>query len=66
MWNLKKKKFTDELIYKTRNTVTDVENKLLVTKGGGDKLDVGIDIYELLYIKWVANMDPPVPSLHGK
>ena len=31
MWNLKKNG-TNELIYKT-NSVTDVENKLMVTKG---------------------------------
>ena len=33
MWNLKKKKKdTNELIYKT-NRLTDIENKLMVTKG---------------------------------
>ena len=31
MWNLKKKLY-NELIYKT-NRITDVENKLLITKG---------------------------------
>ena len=33
------------------NRVTDVENKLMVTRGGG------IDIYTLLYIKWITNKD---------
>ena len=40
MWNQKKKNDTNELIYKT-NRLTDIENKLTVTKrGGGDKLGV--------------------------
>ena len=36
-----------------RNWVTDVENKLMVTKGeeGDDKLGDWIDTYMLLYIK---------------
>ena len=33
MWNLKKKKGTNELIYNKIETVTDVEGKLTVTKG---------------------------------
>ena len=40
MWNLKCD--TNELIYK-RNRLTDIENKLIVTKGeegGRDKLEV--------------------------
>ena len=32
MWNLKYD--TNELIYKTENRLTDIENKLMVTKGG--------------------------------
>ena len=37
-----------------RNRPTDIENKLMVTKGEGerDKLGVGINIYTLLYIKY--------------
>ena len=41
MWNLKKNS-TNELIYKT-NRLTDIENKLMSTKGEGngqDKLEV--------------------------
>ena len=39
-----------------RSRVTDVENKLMVTKGeswgwGGINLEFGINIYTLLYIK---------------
>ena len=33
MWNLKKKNDTNELITKNRNRLTDLENKLMVTKG---------------------------------
>ena len=33
MWKLKKKDDTDELIYKNRNRLTDIENKFLVAKG---------------------------------
>ena len=42
MWNLKNN--TNELIYKTETDSTDIENKLMVTKGesggGRDKLGV--------------------------
>ena len=34
MWDLKKKN-TNELIYKNKNRLTNIENKLTVTKGGG-------------------------------
>ena len=47
MWNLKKG-------YKNRSRVTDVENKLLVTReqgGGGINWEIRIDIYTRLYIK---------------
>ena len=44
MWNLKKKKDTNELIYKIETRLRDIENKLIVTqrgKGTGrDKLGV--------------------------
>ena len=49
-----KKNGANELIYKNRNRVTDVENKLTVTKGEGEEginWETGIDIYTLLYIK---------------
>ena len=32
MWNLRKTKATNELIYKNRNRLRDVENKLIVTR----------------------------------
>ena len=50
MWNLKKwYKWT---YLQVRNGPTDIENKIMVTKGDGgrDKLGVGIKIYTLLYV----------------
>ena len=40
MWTLKNN--TNESVYKNRNRLTDIENKLMVTKGevGRDKLGV--------------------------
>ena len=51
MWHLKNG--TNKLIYKT-NRVTDVKNKLTVTRGQGGRginWEIGADIYTLLYIK---------------
>ena len=48
-----KKRGTNELIHKNRNRVTDVENKLMVTRGwveGGINWETGIDLYTLLYM----------------
>ena len=42
MWNLKKKKMT-QMNLQDRNRLTDIENKLLITKGtvgGRDKLGI--------------------------
>ena len=38
---------------------TDVENKLMVTRGerGGINWEIGIDTYTLLYIKQITNKD---------
>ena len=52
-WNLKKwYKWT---YLQNRNTVTDVENKFMITKGeragGGINWEIGIDIYTPLHIK---------------
>ena len=42
-----------------RNTVTDVENTLMVNyqgeRKGGINREIGIDIYTLLYIKQITN-----------
>ena len=45
-----------------RNLLTDVENKLMVTKGESDRerglhWEIGIDIYILLYIKHITDKD---------
>ena len=52
MWNLEKwYKWT---YLQNRNRVTDVKNKLMVTKGergGRINWEIGIDVYTLLYIK---------------
>ena len=42
-----------------RSRGTDVENKLMVTKGwwGGIHWKIGTDIYILLYIKYITNKD---------
>ena len=47
---------TNELIYK-RETESDIENKLMVTRGErgkGINWEIGIDIYTLLYIKYIT------------
>ena len=56
MWILILKNDTNELIYKTETDLTDIENKLMVTKreawgGGGINQDLGIKIHTLLYIR---------------
>ena len=50
-WNLEND--TSELIYLKKNRLTDIENKLLVTKRKrrGDTLGVRDNRYILLYIK---------------
>ena len=58
MWNLKRND-TNELIYKTE-TDTDLENKLTVKEEGwGEGLvrEFGIDMYTLLYLRWITNKD---------
>ena len=66
MWNLKKKKSTNELIYKTER-ITDFENKLMVTKGETweekTNQDSGINKYTIytlytLYIKDIHYIHP--------
>ena len=47
------------LYLQKRSRVTDVENKLMITRvwGGGINWGIGIDIYTLVYIKQVTNKD---------
>ena len=44
-----------------RNRLTDLENELMVTRGGrwGERIvrEFGIDMYTLLYLKWITNKD---------
>ena len=58
MWNLEKGyKWT---YLQNTSKVTDVENKLMATRGwggGGINWEIGTDIYTLLYIKWISNKD---------
>ena len=50
MWHLKKKKDTNELIF--RIETHNIENKFVLTKGeGGETKEFGINIYTLHYIK---------------
>ena len=67
MWNLNKGYKRTYL--QNRNRVTDVENKLIVTKGeiggGGINWEMGTDIYTLLYIREITNR-PNFSSEHMK
>ena len=65
IWTLKSG--TDEFILKIeikkkqRNRVTNVENSLMVTRGGREQAinwEIGICIYILLYIKWLIGKSP--------
>ena len=52
MWNLKKKKDTNELIYKTEVDSETLENKYMITKGEGMgrvHWGLGINTYILVY-----------------
>ena len=54
MWNLKEK--TNEFISKTERD-SDTENKLTVTRGEGIVREFGINMYPLLYLKWITEKD---------
>ena len=57
MWNLKYG--TSEHIYKNRNRLTEIENRLVVAKGetGGSGMDweFGGSRYKLLYLEWISS-----------
>ena len=60
MWNIKKKKDTNELIYKTEIDPQTQKTNLWLPKGkdvGGINQEFGINIYTLLYIKQITNRD---------
>ena len=54
-----KKKWYKWTYLQNRNRLTDLENKLVVTggKGGGKVREFGINMYTLLYLKWITNKD---------
>ena len=35
--------------------LTDLENKLMVTRGEGIVREFGMDVYTLLYLTWITN-----------
>ena len=46
----------------TKQRLTDLENKLTVAgagegRGGGIVREFGMDVYTLLYLKWITNKD---------
>ena len=51
MWNLKSND-TNELTYKTKRLLG---NELLVAGGEGIVRELGMDMYTLLYSKWITN-----------
>ena len=60
MWNLKKKKDTNELIYKTEIDPQIQKTNLWLPKGkgkGGINQEFGINIYTLMYIRQITNKD---------
>ena len=58
MWNLKRKD-ANERTYTTETDSQTSENELIVAGGKGrmDSQESGIDMYTLLYLKWIANKD---------
>ena len=56
MWN--RKKWYKLTYLQNKNKLTDLENKLMVTRGKGRAwidLEFEIDIYTLLYLKQITN-----------
>ena len=59
MWNIKKKKKKIPMSFlQNSNKLTDVENNCIVSKllrqSGGINKELGINIYTLLYMKYIA------------
>ena len=56
-----KKKWYKWTYLQNRNRLTDLENKLMLTSGEGwgegIVREFGIDMYTLLYLKWITNKD---------
>ena len=53
MWNLKRNDI-DELT-QNKKRLTDLENKLMVARGEGIVREFGMDMYTLLYLKWITS-----------
>ena len=54
-----KKNGTNELIYRTEKELQIQKTILWLPRGKGrrDKLEIGTDMYALLYIQWITNKD---------
>ena len=57
MWNLKKKKFKWSYLQNRLTNKKQTYGYQRGKEGGGINWEIGIDIYTLLYIKWVTNKD---------
>ena len=61
MWNLERND-TNELIKQKK--LTDLENEVMATSregwGGGRVREFGINMYTLLYLKWITNKVVPL------
>ena len=52
-----KRNDTNELTYKNRKKLTDLENELMVAGGEGIVREFGKVMYTLLYSKWTTSKD---------
>ena len=48
-----------------RKRLTDLENELMVARGEGIVREFGMDMYTLLYFKWITNKDPLYMELYS-
>ena len=53
-----KKKWYKWICLQNRNRFTDLENKLMVVSGEGIVTEFEMDMYTLLYLKWIINKVP--------
>ena len=44
-------------LFTNRNRLTDLDNGFMVTRRGGIVREFGINMYTLLYLKWITNKD---------
>ena len=50
-----KKKWYKRTYFQNRNRFTDLESRLTVTRREGIVREFGVDMYTLLYLKWITN-----------